>query len=153
MTLFEIEQEILSCIDMETGEVIDLEKLDQLEMDRERKIENIALWIKNLLSDAEALKAQKETFANRQKAAENKAESLKKYLNDYLAGKKFSTDKVAISFRKSTAVNITDPLQIPKEYLKYSDPTIDKAAIKKAITQGSVVGGAEIVESQNIQIK
>lgn len=153
MTLFEIEQEILSCIDMETGEVIDLEKLDQLEMDRERKIENIALWIKNLLSDAEALKNQKQIFADRQKVAENKAESLKQYLNNYLAGQKFSTDKVAISFRKSTAVNITDPLQIPKEYLKYSDPTIDKEAIKKAITQGSVVGGAELVESQNIQIK
>ena len=153
MTLFEIEQEILSCIDMETGEVIDLEKLDQLEMDRERKIENIALWIKNLLSDAEALKAQKETFANRQKAAENKAESLKKYLKDYLAGQKFSTNKVAISFRKSAVVNIFDPLKIPNEYLKFADPTIDKTSIKKAIQQGTFVEGAELVESQNIQIK
>ena len=153
MTLFEIEQEILSCIDTETGEIIDLERLNSLEIDRDRKIENIALWIKNLLADAEALKNQKQIFADRQKVAENKAESLKQYLNNYLAGQKFSTDKVAISFRKSTAVNITDPLQIPKEYLKYSDPTIDKAAIKKAIAQGSVVGGAEIVESQSIQIK
>lgn len=153
MTLFKIEQEILSCIDTETGEIIDLERLNSLEIDRDRKIENIALWIKNLLADAEALKNQKQIFADRQKVAENKAESLKQYLNNYLAGQKFSTDKVAISFRKSTAVNITDPLQIPKEYLEYSDPTIDKAAIKKAIAQGSAVSGAEIVESQNIQIK
>lgn len=153
MTLFEIEQEILSCIDTETGEIIDLERLNSLEIDRDRKIENIALWIKNLRADAEALKNQKQIFADRQKVAENKAESLKQYLKNYLSGQKFSTDRVEISFRKSTAVNITDPLQIPKEYLKYSDPTIDKAAIKKAITQGSAVGGAEIVESQNIQIK
>lgn len=153
MTLFEIEQEILSCIDTETGEIIDLERLNSLEIDRYRKIENIALWIKNLLADAEALKNQKQIFADRQKVVENKAESLKQYLNNYLAGQKFSTDKVAISFRKSTAVNITDPSQIPKKYLKYSDPTIDKAAIKNAIKQGSTVSGAEIVESQNIQIK
>lgn len=153
MTLFEIEQGILSCIDTETGEIIDLERLNSLEIDRDKKIENIALWIKNLQADAEALKNQKQIFADRQKVAENKAESLKQYLNNYLAGQKFSTDKVAISFRTSTAVSIIDPSQIPKKYLKCSDPIIDKVAIKKAITQGSAVSGAEIVESQNIQIK
>lgn len=153
MTLFEIEQEILSCIDMETGEIIDIEKLDQLEMDREKKIENIALWIKNLLSDAEALKAQKQTFADRQKAAENKAESLKKYLSTYLAGQKFSTNKVAVSFRKTTSVNITDMSKIPESFLKFAEPTADKTAIKNAIKAGECVAGAEIVEGNSISIK
>ena len=153
MNLFEIEKEILSCIDMETGEIIDIDKLDQLQMDRDKKIENIALWIKNLLSDAEALKAQKQTFADRQKAAENKAESLKKYLSAYLDGQKFSTEKVAISFRKTSSVNITDFSKVPESFLKYAEPTVDKTGIKNAIKLGENVPGAEIIEGNSISIK
>ena len=153
MNLFEIENEIMSCVDMETGEIIDVEKLEQLQMDRDSKIENIACWIKNLAADAEALKAQKQAFADRQKAAENKVESLKKYLAAHLGGQKFSTDKVEISFRKTSAVNVTDMAQIPEEFLKYAEPTVDKTAIKNAIKAGAVVAGAEVVEGQSITIK
>lgn len=153
MNLFEIENEIMSCVDMETGEIIDTERLNQLEMERDVKIENIACWIKNLIAEADALKAQKQAFADRQKAAENKAESLKKYLSNYLAGQKFSTDKVAVSFRKTSSVNVTDIAKIPEEYLKFADPTADKTAIKKAINAGTVIAGAEIVEGLSISIK
>jgi hypothetical protein len=153
MNLFQIDEEIMKCVDMETGEIIDSAKLDELQMDRDAKIENIACWIKNLTADAEALKAQKQAFADRQKAAENKAESLKKYLSDYLAGQKFSTEKVAISFRKTSSVNITDMTKLPEQYLKFSDPTPDKTAIKNAIKDGAVIAGAEIIEGQSISIK
>lgn len=153
MNLFEIENEIMNCWDQETGEILDSDRLDQLEMERDTKIENIALYIKNLTADAEALKAEKQSFAERQKAAENKAESLKKYLAGYLAGQKFSTPRVAISFRKTSSVNVTDMTLIPNEYLKFADPTPDKTAIKNAIKAGNSVSGAEIVEGQSMSIK
>lgn len=153
MNLFEINEEIMKCVDAESGEIIDTEKLEQLQMEETSKIENIACWIKNLLSDAEALKVQKQTFADRQKAVENKAESLKKYLSDYLAGQKFSTDKVAISFRKTSSVNVTDMSALPEEYLKFAEPTPDKTAIKNAITSGKKISGEEILENQSISIK
>lgn len=153
MNLYEIDQEIMNCVDMETGEIIDPARLDELQMDRDTKIENIACWIKNLNADAEAYKAEKQSFADRQKAAENKAESLKKYLANYLAGQKFSTPKVAISFRKTSSVNVTDISQLPEEFLKFADPTPDKTAIKNAIKAGTTVTGAEIVEGQSISIK
>lgn len=153
MNLFEINEEIMKCVDAESGEIIDTEKLEQLQMEETSKIENIACWIKNLLSDAEALMVQKQTFADRQKAVENKAESLKKYLSDYLAGQKFSTDKVAISFRKTSSVNVTDMSALPEEYLKFAEPTPDKTAIKNAIKSGKKVSGAEILENQSISIK
>lgn len=153
MNLYEIDQEIMNCVDMETGEIIDPARLDELQMDRDTKIENIACWIKNLYADAEAFKTEKQSFADRQKAAENKAESLKKYLTNYLAGQKFSTPKVAISFRKTSSVNVTDISQLPEEFLKFADPTPDKTAIKNAIKAGTAVTGAEIVEGQSISIK
>ena len=153
MNLYEIDQEIMNCVDMETGEIIDPARLDELQMDRDIKIENIACWIKNLYADAEAFKTEKQSFADRKKAAEDKAESLKKYLANYLAGQKFSTPKVAISFRKTSSVNVTDMTLIPKKYLKFADPTPDKTAIKNAIKNGERVSGAELVDGKSMSIK
>lgn len=152
-SLYQIEEAIMDCVDMETGEIIDIERLDQLQMDRDVKIENIALFIKNLLSDVAGIKAEKDNLAQRQRVAENKANNLKKYLAGYLAGQKFSTSRVAISFRKSESVNVQDLTEIPKEYLKYKDPEPDKTAIKAALKAGKDVPGAELVQNQNIQIK
>ena len=69
MKLYEIDNAILECIDMETGEVIDAEKLDALNIERDAKIENVVLWIKDLKAEAEAIKAEKLTLAERQKVA------------------------------------------------------------------------------------
>lgn len=153
MNLFEIEREVMLCVDMETGEIIDTKKLAQLAMERDTKIENIACWIKNLSAEAAALKEQKQVFADRQKAAESKMESLKKYLATYLDGQKFATDKVAVSFRRTSSVNVTDMTLIPKEYLNHAEPTVNKTAVKDAIKKGLVVPGAEIAEGQSISIK
>ena len=160
-TLYEIDQAILGCIDFDTGEVIDPEKLSELQMEREVKIENVALWYKNLLSDAEALKAEKTALAEREAVARSKAESLKKWLAEALNGAKMTTPKVAISFRKSEAVEIADEEEFihwAQDYscddlLAYKDPTPNKTAIKAAIKQGRSVYGATLTEKNNIQIK
>ena len=153
MNLYEIENEILNCVDMETGEIIDIKKLESLQMERDQKIENIGCWIKNLLADAKALKEEKDTLATRQKIAENKVASLKKYLSRYLNGEKFKSAKLSISYRKSDSVNIAEGAVIPEEYLKYSDPTPDKIGLKAALKAGEEFPGISIVTSSNIQIK
>ena len=151
--LYEIQDEILNCIDMETGEIIDIDKFDNLRLERDTKIENIGLWIKNLRSEAEAYKTEKDSFAERQKRAENKAESLKRYLSSVLEGKKFSTSRLDISFRKSTRVEI-DESQLPANFLQeVVSYKIDKSDIGKKLKAGETIKGAELVESQNIQIK
>ena len=153
MNLYELNAEILACVDLESGEIIDEEMLDALVMERDQKVESIALWIKNLSAEAEALKAEKDAFAKRQKVAENKAESLKRYLSNALQGEKFGTTKVNITFRSSEAVNITDITKIPEEFLKYSEPTADKMAIKKMLKEGCLIDGAELVNNKSIQIR
>ena len=142
----------MSLVDEETGEILDFEAFDNLQMEKDKKIENTALWIKNLQAEAEALKAEKMAFAERQKSAENKINSLKKYLSDYLAGQKFETAKAKISFRKSEAVEIADLDKIPQEYLKVTYAA-DKTAIKSALRNGVAIEGAEIVQNNNISIK
>ena len=157
MNLYEIEQEIMSCVDMETGEIIDCEKLDALTMERDQKIENIALWVKNLEADAKAYKDEKDSFAQKQKVAENKAKSLKGYLSRFLAGAAYKSTKVNIGFRKSESVDVFSMEALieygNKDYLKYKKPEADKTAIKNAIKSGANIPGCILVENQNIQIK
>lgn len=153
-SLYQIDQAILECLDAETGEIIDAEKLNALFMEKNQKIENIALWIKNLQADALAYKAEKDAFAARQKAAESKVESLKAYLVSALDGQKFSTAKCAVSFRKSEAVQVDDVNSIPAEWIR-TKTTIepDKTAIKAAIKAGQEITGCKLVETTNISIK
>ncbi len=153
MTLYEIDQKLLDCIDLETGEILNEERLNELQMERSEKLEKVALWIKELNAEADALKAEKQAFADRQKAAENKAESLKKWLANALAGEKFKTTKVMVSFRKTKSVEVADIFALDENYVKYSEPTADKAAIKKAIEAGEIVKGAQLVEGTSISIK
>jgi outer membrane murein-binding lipoprotein Lpp len=153
MTLYEIDQKLLDCIDLETGEILNEERLNELQMERNEKLEKVALWIKELNAEADALKAEKQAFADRQKAAENKAESLKKWLADALAGEKFKTTKVMVSFRKTKSVEVADIFALDENYVKYSEPTADKAAIKKAIEAGQKVAGATLVENVSISVK
>lgn len=153
MNLYEINEQILQCCDSETGEIIDEEKLAELNLAFDEKVENIALWIKNLLADAEAIKMEKLKLAERQKAAENKAESLKKYLTAFMCGGKFKTARVQIGWRKSKQVQVQDIQKIDDDYLKYAEPTVDKTKIKKAIEAGVEIEGAELVEINNIQIR
>ena len=158
--LYEIDNAILECIDMETGEVIDFERLEALQIAREKKIENAAKWHINLLSDAEHYKKQKEKFAALEKAAKQNAEGLKVFLVNALNGAGFSTIEVNISYRASEAVKIKDEKAFKEwaaknhdEYLKYSEPDIDLTAIKKALKSGQEIEGAYIEKRSNIQIK
>lgn len=147
MTLYEINQAILDTIDPETGEIVDVDKLSELQMEREQKLEGVALWIKNLNAEAEAYKAEKEAFAEREKAAKNKAESLKKWLAYALNGQKMSTQKVAISFRKSESVEIEDEERV----ITYAQKNGRDDLL--SYKTGKEIPGAVLVEKQNIQIR
>lgn len=153
MNLYEIDSAILDCVDLETGEIFDVDKFESLDIERTAKIENICLWIKNLKAEIEALKTEKDAFAVRQKSAENKMESLKRYITGYLGGTSFESSKVKVSFRKSETVDIMEGAIIPDEYLRFKEPEVNKTDLKKALKSGVEIAGVSIVENQNIQIK
>ena len=153
MKLYEIDQAIMDCIDMETGEIINEELLNSLQMERDVKIENVVLWIKELKAEAEALKAEKLAFAERQKVTENKMESLKKWLAYALNGEKFKTVRASVTFRTTDKVEIADIYKLDENYLRYKEPEADKDAIKKAIKAGQEVAGATLVSSTSVIIK
>jgi len=161
MTLYEIAEALTKCVkindeqavDTETGEIIDIEALEALEMERDQKIENIACWIKNLASDADQIRQEELKLAARRKACTNKADSLKNYLQSFLDGEKYKSPKVAISWRKSEAVECENIDLVPEIYLKRKDPELDKVGIKKAIKAGEEIAGCSLVEKQSMILK
>lgn len=157
MNLYEIKQEfekaIEECVDMETGEIINPARLDELNMVLTDKRENVALYIKNLSAEVKAIDEEAKNLTNRKRVLNNKVEGLKKYLADNLEGHKFETAKVVVSFRKSEQLEINSIKHIPTEYLISQEPKIDKVALKNSIKQGAVINGVQVITKQNIQIK
>ena len=145
-------------VNSETGEILNAgELVDQLELDMQTKIDNIACYIKNLNSDIDALKAEEKALAERRKHKENKVESLKKYLSSslqYAGYNKFETPRCALSFRKSSSVEIAAGTELSEEYMNVKiteEP--NKKALMDALKNGISIDGVSIVEKQNIQIK
>lgn len=157
MTLFDINKAILEFdyeIDEETGEILNAEDLDALELARDEKIEGVGLWIKNLQAEAEAVKKEKDAMADRQHRLEKKAESLKNYLAWALQGEKFSTPRIAMSWRKSESVLIPDEALLDDRFVNVTMvKKPDKKLIKDTLKAGREVPGAELVTKQNLQIK
>ena len=152
-TLFEINQEILDCIDLETGEIIAPEKLEALQMDKREKLRNIAFVALNASADAKAYEEQEKKFAARKKAAKATVVWAKETLARELAGQKMKEAEFSISYRKSEAVEVADEAAVPDEFRIPQPDKIDRAALKAALKNGAVIAGAQIVERQNIQIR
>lgn len=158
MTLYEIDQNIMALID-EDGEITDPEAFDALQITRSEKLEGIACWIKNLNADIKAIKDEEERLKERRIHLVNKVSSLSGYLEHALNGEKFSTPRVAISYRTSSAVEITDNVAFV-DWAKSYDPSLlhikaepNKTAIKNALNGGMDIPLAQIVERKSMQVK
>ena len=168
---------IQSAFDESTGEIIDeklfaesQKELDNLEIAQNEKIENIACYIKNLSSDVFALENEIKTLSQRKKSKENQLKRIKEYLSNFLKFKgikKIETPKAVVSFSKSEVLEITDEEELLEyrkyrgDFLKYREPEIDKAELKKYIKlcidieedEDEMPKGARIVVKQNLQIR
>ena len=158
MTLYKINEQLRNAIefgcDPETGEIIDTVALEELEMARDEKIENICLFIKDLKAEAAAIKTEKDVLDARMKASTKKADSLTNYLQLMLSGEKFKTSRCAVSYRKTQAVKITDESLLPDTYIRrkvIEEP--DKVAIREALKAGGEVAGACLEDRQSMMIK
>lgn len=150
-SLYDLQMEILDCVD-ENGELLDIEKFEQLNMEIDKKIEGLCLWVKNLDAEAAAIKEEVDSLKERQKRKQNKAESIRKYLQDFLKGRTFETPRVAISYRKSTSLEILDNAIIPEEYLKFKTE-VNKTDLKNAVKAGLELEGVYLLEKSNMSIK
>ena len=160
--LYEIDQDILDCVDMETGEILDTEKLDGLQMEREAKLEGVALWVKDLKAEAEAVKAEADKLTARKKALDNKIDGLKNWLLFALGGEKLKTPRCNVYQTHSTRLSVADEAELinaiqtldePERFLRFRVPELKKDEIKKALKDGWTFIGASLEETESVVIK
>ena len=161
--LYEIDQDILDCVDMETGEILDTEKLDALQMEREAKLEGVALWIKDLRAEADAVKAEADKLTARKKALDSKVEGLKAWLAGALNDEKLKTARCNVYQTHSTRLNVIDEQSVvayiqthyrePELYLKFTLPDIRKDAVKTLIKDGAEIPGACLEATESVVIR
>ena len=156
MTLFEINAQIQKAIELgfdpETGEILDASALEQLQIDRDEKIENICLYIKDLIAESKALADEAKALSERKERSAKKAESLKNYLQAMLDGQKWKSSKAAVSYRKTQSVVVDDLEALKPEFLRIKKEA-DKTAIKEVLKAGAAVSGAHLEEKQSMSIK
>ena len=169
MTIYDIDNEfatkmneLLEIFDEETGEVTDIDRfeelkkaLDGLAEERKQKISNVACWYKSLVAEAEAIKTEKQNLAKRQQAVENKAESLKKYLEYALQGEKFEDARCKISYRTSESITFADGFDYSKLPTEFQKVTVEpnKVELKKAIKDGQGFAGVFLQKKTSTIIK
>ena len=160
--LYEINQDILDCVDMETGEILDTEKLDALQMEREAKLEGVALWVKDLKAEAEAVKAEADKLTARKKALDNKIDGLKAWLLTALDGGKLKTARCNVYQTHSQRVSVEDEpklikflqtLNEPERFLRFREPELRKDEIKKALKDDYEIPGASLEDTESVVIK
>ena len=160
--LYEIKQEILDCIDDETGEIIDTGKLDALQMERDAKLEGVALWVKDLKAEAAAVKEEADKLIARKKALDNKIESIKTWLLYALDGGKLKTPRCNVYkthsqrlkvVNETALVSFIQTLNDPGQFLRFPEPELKKDEIKKALKNDVVIPGAELEATESVVIK
>lgn len=148
-------------IDPETGELMDFATaLEKLALDKRVKLENIAIWYKNLASDAAAMKIEEENLSKRRKAVESKMDSLKGYLMAALTredgtSEKFASPRAAITIRRNApSVAIHDEALLPEEFkIQKVTTAVDKKSLGEVLKRGIEVPGAHLEQSRSVMIK
>ena len=160
MKLYEIDEAILALVNPETGEIEDMDRLDELQMERSRKLENVTLWIKDLESDSRAIQEEEKKLRKRREQADRKADGLRRWLHEALGGQKFSTPRAAVSYHRSTSLEIDDEESFAQwcqenrpDLLRQPKPEINRQAVREALENGEELWGAGLKENENLIIK
>ena len=168
MTLYEIDKElealVAESVDPETGELmIDTERFDALRMEREAKIENTVLLLKNVRADIAALKAEVEALDARmekKKAFEQRLAELIRYAT---GGERFETARAAVTWRKAPErVVITKGCEEQfiswaqcghDDLLRFKTPEINREAVKAALKAGQTVPFASLESGVSMTVR
>lgn len=162
MTLYEMSNEYRNIkdsleVDPETGEILNLDILEQMEGQIYDKTEAVAIFIKELKAESEMIALEEKALKERKESKIKKAESLTRYLGSMMtmnAMPSFETSKVKVSSRKSEAVVVAENAEIPERYLvTKTEVKPDKAALKKAIKGGEEIPGVIVEERVNWSVK
>lgn len=164
LTLYSLSANYLQALDFLTDPEADLpaeavnDTLEALVGELEDKAVNVAKFLRNMETMADAIKTAEADMAKRRKALESRVQWLKAYLKGNMEHAGITTIecpyfKLSVQSNPA-AVNILNEAAIPGQFKEQVISwKIDKTAIKKAIQAGQPVAGASLVNGTRLVIK
>lgn len=164
MTLREIDIAIMELFDEETGNLLEgsEDAFGQLQIERNEKIKNTALYFKNLTAEAEVISWELKRLQNRKKVLENKARGLNFLLERALQGQNFHDPLVDVRYKKNPPrVEVMDEAAVIQwckesgnhDCIKFKPPEISKGDIKRLLKNGVDVPGVELVSDYRLGVE
>jgi len=162
MTLYQLSDDYLAAfeqlkqLDMPPEVVNDT--LESMRGDIQVKATNVAMFVRNLESMADAIKDAEKQMAARRKAIEHRAEAIREYLlfNMQRTGiSEINCPYFAIK-RKLNPPKVVLHGTVPDEFLRHPEPPppeADKKAIAEYIKAGNAPDWAELKQDERIDIK
>lgn len=163
MTLRELTGELLNLyeasLDPEMDEESIIGMIDLVGDDFEKKAEGYAMVKAELEAKAAAMKAEIDRLTKLKKTIDNSATRIERQLEAAMkaTGKvDFSTDLFKFKIKKNPAHLVLkedlDWNEVPAEFLKWSDPTVVKDEVKKAIKAGQEFDWAHLEQDEVLKI-
>lgn len=122
-------------------------------IEKRDKLGNVLMWLEG---QAEMLKAKEKQLADRRKNFEKFHAAVVSSLHQQMLDwgvRKVEGQEFSFTVKKNPPkVEIVNEEALPAEFVKYV-LSVDKAAIKDALTDGKEVAGAQLVQSTRLEIK
>lgn len=129
-----------------------MQMLEQVELDRDAKIQNCYWLYKKYKRLLEAVEAEKRQIEARRQSIQNHADALREYIKIcFSVGEKWKGAVGSIYWQKSKSVEVTDVDKLPPEFVK-KEPT-NKKQLLIELESGALIDGAEVIESNDIVIR
>lgn len=163
MKLFDVPKEYEELVyQLEDEEITEEEfyqKLDELKDIFDKKVEFLAMLIRNEQAELEMVKQEKDAFAKRQKSLQNKIDQKKTYLMECMreAGVKRVSGvlRVTLSQRKDSKVIVDNEARIPDAFMTVkTEVKPNLTAIKNALKEnGEIVDGIHFEDTYLLLIR
>ena len=171
MKLYEINEQIQALmdsitVDEETGELHGdaeavMEQLDGLEMERASILGYLAKEVLNLRADETAMKAEEDRLKKNRERVKKREDAILSILDRECGGVKTDLGVAVGGYRKSEAVVIDDPAAAMEwlnsnnrdDCLRFIEPEISKADVKRLIQSGTEVPGIRVEQRNTFSLR
>lgn len=160
--LYDISERYNNILDLVENTDLDFElikeALNEVQDEFSEKADNIARFIKELTLTAAMIKEEENRLAARRKSFENRANSLKDYLEDNMKvtnQKKLKTSYFTFNIQNNQpSIIVVDESLIPEE-LKSTEiiTKVDKKSILKLLKDDIEVKGIELKQTESLRIR
>ena len=166
LSLYQLSSHYIQAMDFLTDPELNLpieavnDTLESLTGELEDKAVNVAKFIRNMETTANAIKKAEVDMAKRRKSLETRVQWLEDYLKSSMEATgitKIECPYFKLSIAKNPpALDLFDSQAVPDQYKHTETVTteqIDRAAIKAALSSGQTIDGARLVNGSRLVIK